>query len=100
MVHSNPYFKYPKEVKSKMPSRKRKIKNPKEKEGNVLFLNKGPATGKKTPYRAKALSRVKSELLNLRNNPAHRSKLSERSGNTVSNLPRIGSLKSNLKSKG
>jgi hypothetical protein len=71
MVHSNPYFKYPKDVKSKMPSRKRKIKNPSEKEGNVLFLNK---SAKRTPYKSKALSRVKSELNTLRTATTNRSK--------------------------
>ena len=45
MVHSNPYFKYPKDLKSKMPklNTRAKVKNPKELASDVLFLNRGPA---------------------------------------------------------
>ena len=74
MIHANPYFKYPKDLKSNMPKRKRKgvkgvkprkINNVDEKEGNVLFLNQGSAQ-RRTPYKGKALSRVKSELSTLK----------------------------------
>lgn len=53
MVHANPYFKYgkagrrKKEKRFRVPKR-RKIKKGREKEGSVLFLNKG---GKKLSYR-------------------------------------------------
>jgi hypothetical protein len=50
MVHANPFFKYPKDVKQKMPAGKNRIKNPKEKEAKILFLNNGPGD-RKTPYK-------------------------------------------------
>lgn len=99
MVHANPYFKYPKDLKQVMPSRKKRVKNTKEKEGNVLFLNKGPAN-KKTPYKGKALSRVRSELNTLRsfkssgqNGSKFSGKSSLKSKSSRKTLPRIQSMK-------
>ena len=105
MVHANPYFKYPKSTKSKMPKlsslrkkNSKSIKNPGEKEGNVLFLNKG-SVDSKTPYKAKALSRVKSELNTLRTLKSTTSRNNTfRSQNTQQGeLPRVSSMKKTLK---
>ena len=43
MVHANPYFKYPKDLQSKMPrlNNKTKVQKAKELESEVLFLNRG-----------------------------------------------------------
>lgn len=47
MVHANPYFKYPKDLKSKMPRLNTRVRNAKELDSDVLFLNKGIIGGRK-----------------------------------------------------